>query len=58
MTWGFTDKYSWIPSRFTGKGAALPLDEEYNPKPAYKALVNVLTVRPDPCVRDMNGRCY
>jgi len=37
-TWGFTDKYSWIPGFFDGQGAALPFDENYNPKPAYDAL--------------------
>ncbi|GAA2441433.1 endo-1,4-beta-xylanase [Streptomyces macrosporus] len=36
--WGFTDKYSWIPDWFEGEGAALLLDEQYNPKPAYKAV--------------------
>jgi endo-1,4-beta-xylanase len=58
VMWGFTDKYSWIPSHFAGKGAALSLDEEYNPKPAYNALFDELSVRRDPCFRDMNGRCY
>jgi len=39
QTWGFSDKYSWIRSFFHGnKGAALPWDEKYNPKPAYRAL--------------------
>jgi hypothetical protein len=36
LTWGFTDRYSWIPdtSNYT-KGAGLPLDWMYVPKPAY-----------------------
>jgi len=39
QTWGFSDKYSWIRSYFRGnKGAALPFDEKYSPKPAYRAL--------------------
>ncbi len=38
QTWGITDRYSWIPRRFAGTGAALPLDEQYHPKPAYAAL--------------------
>lgn len=41
--WGFTDRYSWIPGSFPGFGAALPLDENYAPKPAYDALAEVLT---------------
>ena len=38
LTWGFTDKYSWIPGFFKGTGDALPLDSEYRQKPAYLAL--------------------
>jgi endo-1,4-beta-xylanase len=45
VMWGFTDKYSWIPDNFSDAGAALPLDETYRPKPAYKALFNVLSAR-------------
>ena len=42
QTWGFTDRYSWIPNQFPGWGAALPLDADYAPKPAYDALWEVL----------------
>jgi endo-1,4-beta-xylanase len=42
LMWGFTDKYSWIPSFFPGKGAALIFDERYRPKPAYFALRGAL----------------
>jgi endo-1,4-beta-xylanase len=36
LTWGFTDRYSWIPAAFNyTKGEALPLDLDYQPKPAY-----------------------
>jgi len=42
LTWGFTDKYSWIPSHFAGTGAALPFDASYKPKPAYGALLDAL----------------
>jgi uncharacterized protein (TIGR03437 family) len=38
LTWGFSDAYSWIPSTYPGYGAALPLDANYQPKPAYAAL--------------------
>ncbi|MEM2739610.1 MAG: endo-1,4-beta-xylanase, partial [Candidatus Bathyarchaeia archaeon] len=35
VMWGLTDRYSWIPSYFSGYGAALIFDESYKPKPAY-----------------------
>ncbi|CAF1600739.1 unnamed protein product [Adineta ricciae] len=36
LTWGFTDRYSWLPSFSNNtKGDALPLDASYVPKPAY-----------------------
>lgn len=42
ITWGFTDRYSWIPS-FTGHpDAPLPFNEYYQPKPAYQALFQAL----------------
>ncbi len=46
QTWGFTDKYSWIPwhSKHT-QGAALLFDREYRPKPAYEALRDTLGSR-------------
>jgi endo-1,4-beta-xylanase len=46
VSWGFTDRYSWIPGYFTGKGAALPFDETYRAKPAYRALVQALDNSP------------
>lgn len=43
QTWGFTDKYSWIPGYTKGaKGMPLLFDQNYVPKPAYKALLDVL----------------
>jgi endo-1,4-beta-xylanase len=42
QTWGITDKHSWIPGFFHGKGWALPWDENYQKKPAYEALRAVL----------------
>jgi endo-1,4-beta-xylanase len=41
-TWGFTDKYSWIPGNFSGYGAALIFDANYQRKPAYYALLRDL----------------
>ena len=42
-TWGFTDRYSWVPSVFPGFGAALLLDANYNNKPAYAAIHALLS---------------
>ncbi|KAL0955074.1 hypothetical protein HGRIS_003991 [Hohenbuehelia grisea] len=38
--WDYTDKYSWVPSVFTGQGAALPWDENLIKKPAYDGIVD------------------
>jgi endo-1,4-beta-xylanase len=39
QTWGFTDKYSWLGWFTHGtQGDGLPLDRNYQPKPAYDAL--------------------
>lgn len=45
VMWGFTDRYSWVPSFFPGFGGALILDESYGPKPAYSALAELLRGR-------------
>ena len=42
LAWGFTDGYSWIPGFRQGWGAALPLDEHFQPKPAYAAIAELL----------------
>lgn len=42
VTWGLTDKESWIPSVFAGQGEALLFDASYQPKPAFSALQAVL----------------
>ncbi|MCX6123871.1 MAG: endo-1,4-beta-xylanase [Proteobacteria bacterium] len=41
-TWGFSDKYSWIPEYFLSHGSALPFDQDMKPKPAYWSMVDVL----------------
>jgi endo-1,4-beta-xylanase len=44
LTWGFTDRYSWIPSfSHNTRGLALPLDSSYMPKPAYWQMLDVMT---------------
>ena len=43
VTWGFTDKYSWIPN-FTNNLSdySLIFDTSYSPKPAYTSILNEL----------------
>jgi endo-1,4-beta-xylanase len=45
ITWGVTDKFSWISSFLDGYDAGLLLDADYEPKPAYWALRDVLERR-------------
>ncbi|MCJ1443474.1 MAG: hypothetical protein MMC23_003972 [Stictis urceolatum] len=40
--WDWTDKYSWVPSVFSGQGAALPWDEDFVKKPAYSSILSAL----------------
>lgn len=42
VTWGFTDKFSWVPGVFGGFGDALIFDMNYGIKPAYTAMQTVL----------------
>ncbi len=43
VLWGFTDRYSWIPSTSQGEcGHALIFDRDYRPKPAYEAMAAAL----------------
>ncbi|KAF9267961.1 endo-1,4-beta-xylanase C precursor [Marasmius fiardii PR-910] len=37
--WDYTDKYSWVPSTFSGQGAALPWDDNLVKKPAYDGII-------------------
>lgn len=47
QTWGITDKYSWLGwATHKTRGAGLLFDRQYHPKPAYKALEEVLSKRP------------
>ena len=61
--WGFTDRYSWlswIPIISKIWGAPCASDENYIPKPAFYALVDVLTEFYDSdgdSIRDDNGAC-
>jgi endo-1,4-beta-xylanase len=41
-TWGVTDNYSWVPSTFSGQGAALLYNGSYQPKAAYNAVITAL----------------
>ena len=36
--WGFTDKYSWVPTTFPGQGSANLYTEQYKAKAAYESL--------------------
>ncbi len=45
VTWGFTDKHSWIPSHFGHPDSPLIFDELFHPKPTYGALMEGLTKR-------------
>jgi endo-1,4-beta-xylanase len=40
--WQFTDKYSWVPSTFPGKGDACLYTADYQKKPAYEAVLKLL----------------
>jgi endo-1,4-beta-xylanase len=42
MVWGFTDLSSWVPSVFSGQGAATLFDSSFLPKPAYTSVNDLL----------------
>jgi endo-1,4-beta-xylanase len=46
QVWGVSDAVSWIPSAFPGYGAALPFDENYQPKPASYSLMTAMETTP------------
>jgi endo-1,4-beta-xylanase len=43
--WGLTDAHSWIPYAYPGLGSGLIFDENYQPKPAYQAMIEILKER-------------
>jgi len=43
LTWGVSDRYSWIPDFFPGYGSALLFNKDYQPKPAFKAVIEELS---------------
>jgi endo-1,4-beta-xylanase len=55
--WDYTDKYSWIPSVFSGQGAALPYDANLARKPAYDGIVTALTTGAGPLRGTGSDRC-
>jgi endo-1,4-beta-xylanase len=40
--WNISDADSWVPGTFSGQGAATLFDNNYQPKPAYTAVMNTL----------------
>jgi endo-1,4-beta-xylanase len=46
QVWGVSYNDSWIPSAFPGYGAALPFDFNYNPTPAFDALLTAMQTTP------------
>lgn len=42
VTWGVSDKYSWIPLFFTSYDSGLLFDKNYNAKPAYIRISEIL----------------
>lgn len=55
QVWGFTDKYSWVPGTFQGRGAALIFDSNYNPKPSYYAMQGAIPPSPTVVYGDVDG---
>lgn len=53
QTWGFTDRYSWIPSFYPGMDSALLWDAKYQKKPAYSSVLR--SFRADKKKRNSSG---
>ena len=47
LTWGFTDKYSWMNDRAGGDVYPLLYTDDYSEKPSYDALLTSLQNPPD-----------
>ena len=45
VTWGFTDRESWVPTTFPGTGEALLFDQDFGKKPAYWAVHGLLSAQ-------------
>ena len=43
VVWGLSDQYAWVPSWRVPEDSPLLFDEDFNPKPAYFALAQVLS---------------
>jgi endo-1,4-beta-xylanase len=43
VMWGFTDKHTWLREWYNPDTAPLLFDADYQPKPAYTAMIDVLT---------------
>ncbi|MBK7931318.1 MAG: endo-1,4-beta-xylanase [Bryobacterales bacterium] len=50
LTWGLTDRYTWLARRHPRPSGApirpLPLDREYQRKPAWRAIAKAMAGRP------------
>ncbi|HEY9675173.1 MAG TPA: endo-1,4-beta-xylanase, partial [Waterburya sp.] len=46
ITWGFTDRYTWIANATGEVEAPLIFDASYRPKPAYETIHKLLTSNP------------
>jgi endo-1,4-beta-xylanase len=45
VTWGLTDKETWVPGTFAGWGEPLLFDTQFRPKIAYWTVHNLLSGR-------------
>ena len=61
MTFGLSDRYSWLQEDYPRKDKAprrpLPFDRSLHPKPAYTALHDALAAAPRRALRHRLPRC-